>query len=55
MKHRFSLYHDLIYPTLAKIIRKRYGCCNKLKNCTRCCKKNGYDDWLKEEAKDGSS
>ena len=45
MKHRFSLYYDLIYPALTKIIGKRYGCCGKLKNCEKCCKKNGYDDW----------
>lgn len=23
---------------------KRYGCCDKLKNCTRCIKKNGWEE-----------
>lgn len=49
MKHRFNLFYDLIYPLAAKIVGKRYGCCRKLKNCTRCCKKHGWDDWEKEE------
>lgn len=52
MKQRFNLYDDLIYLILKKIVGKRYGCCGKLKNCTRCCKKNGYDDWQKKEVKE---
>lgn len=45
MKHRFNLYFDIILPFINKIAGHRYGCCNKIKNCTRCCKENGYDDW----------
>lgn len=31
MKHKFNLWNDWIYPILAKIIGKKYGCCGKLK------------------------
>lgn len=36
MIHRFNLYYDAIYPFLCKLVGKRYGCCNKIKNCTKC-------------------
>ena len=52
MKHRFNLYNDIILPVLYKISGHRYGCCDKIKNCTRCCKKNGYDDWAKKKQKE---
>ena len=45
MKHKFNLYHDFIYPIFAKVIGKRYGCCDKLKNCAKCCRENGWEDW----------
>lgn len=44
MGHRFNLWRDAIYPTLAKIVGKRYGCCNKLKNCTKCIARNGWNE-----------
>lgn len=45
MKHKFNLWNDWIYPILAKIVGKKYGCCGKLKNCHRCCVKNGWKEW----------
>ena len=27
------------------VIGKRYGCCDKLKNCAKCCRENGWEDW----------
>jgi hypothetical protein len=42
MKHRFNLWYDLLLPILNKIVGKKYGCCGKIKNCHRCCVKNGY-------------
>jgi len=45
MKHKFKLWNDLIYPILAKIVGKKYGCCGKLKNCHRCCVKNRWEEW----------
>ena len=26
-------------------IGKKYGCCGKLKNCHKCCVKNGWEEW----------
>lgn len=49
MKRRFSLYHDIIRPILEIIVGKRYSCCGDLRNCTRCCKANGWDDWMREK------
>jgi len=49
MKHKFSFYYDVIYPLLRLIIGKRYDCCAKLRNCTKCCKEHGYDDWMREK------
>lgn len=49
MKHRFNIYLDFIRPLLCKIVGKRYGCCNRLRNCTKCCRDNGYDDWKRRE------
>lgn len=48
MKHKFNLYRDLIYPFLSKIVGKRYGCCDKLKNCEKCLRDNGWEDRLKQ-------
>lgn len=45
MKHKFSFWDDWIYPVLAKIVGKKYGCCEKLKNCHKCCVKNGWKEW----------
>lgn len=42
MKHKFNLYYDLIYPILCKVVGKTYGCCDKIRNCKRCCKRNGW-------------
>ena len=44
MIHKFNIYLDLVYPVLAKIVGKRYGCCDKLRNCTRCIRRNGWED-----------
>lgn len=40
MTHRFSIWYDAILPLLQKIVGKRYGCCGKLRNCTRCIRRN---------------
>lgn len=42
MRHRFNLRWDAIYPLLCKIIGKKYGCCDSLKNCEKCLKRNGW-------------
>lgn len=44
MIHRYNLWLDTIYPLLCKIVGKRYGCCDKIKNCTRCIRKNGWKE-----------
>lgn len=44
MKHKYNIWLDTIRPLISKIIGKRYGCCDKLKNCTRCIKKNGWEE-----------
>lgn len=48
MIHRFNLWYDLIRPLLWKIVGHKYGCCDKIKNCAKCCAKNGWEDWEKE-------
>ena len=45
MKHRFNLWNDFILKIVEKIVGKKYGCCDKLKNCHKCCVKNGYEEW----------
>ena len=45
MKHKFNLWHDFLLPILNKIVGKKYGCCDKIKNCHKCCVKNGYEEW----------
>lgn len=44
MKHKFSLWYDFILPILNKIVGKKYGCCDKIRNCHKCCVKNGYEE-----------
>lgn len=44
MEHRYNFLRDTIYPILRKIVGKRYSCCEKLKNCTRCIKRNGWEE-----------
>ena len=44
MRHKFNLWRDGIYPILSKLVGKRYGCCGKLRNCTRCIKRNGWEE-----------
>ena len=45
MKHRFNLWYNFLLPIMNKIVGKKYGCCGNLKNCHRCCVKNGYEEW----------
>lgn len=46
MKHKYNFYYDTMYPILRKLFGHKYDCCGKLlKNCKRCCKKNGYEYW----------
>lgn len=45
VKHKFNLWYDLLLPILNKVVGKKYGCCDKIKNCHKCCVKNGYDEW----------
>jgi hypothetical protein len=45
MKHKFNFWNDFIAPALYKIVGKKYGCCDKIKNCHNCCRRNGYKEW----------
>ena len=44
MIHKFSFWRDVLYPLLCKLIGKKYGCCDRLKNCARCIKDNGWTE-----------
>lgn len=45
MEHKFNFWNDFILPALYKIVGKKYSCCNKIKNCHKCCVENGYKEW----------
>lgn len=44
MVHKFNLWWDAIYPMLCKIVGKRYGCCDRIKNCNRCIERMEEND-----------
>lgn len=48
MSHSFNIWYDLIRPVIFKLVGNKYGCCEQLKNCSKCCAKNNWVDWKKE-------
>lgn len=44
MKHKFNFFWDVWYPLLWKLVGHRHSCCSKVKNCTKCIKKNGWKE-----------
>lgn len=48
MRHGFNIWYDLIRPAIFRLVGHKYGCCDKVKNCSKCCAKNGWWDWKKE-------
>jgi hypothetical protein len=45
MKHKINIWYDFLLPVINKLIGKKYSCCDKIRNCHKCCRKNGYDEW----------
>lgn len=48
MSHGFNIWYDLIRPAIYKLVGHKYGCCEQLRNCSKCCAKNNWEDWKKE-------
>lgn len=36
MIHKWHIWYDFLEPMLNRIVGKKYGCCDKIRNCKRC-------------------
>lgn len=44
MIHKYNFWNDFLLPLLNKIVGKKYGCCDKIRNCRKCCLKNNFEE-----------
>ena len=38
MIHKWHIWYDFLKPVLSRMVGKKYGCCDKIRNCKRCLK-----------------
>lgn len=47
MVHKWHIWYDFLKPVLSRMVGKKYGCCDKIRNCKRCLAKMDKEEYKK--------